>query len=105
MLSMKTKLTIPQCQEILLRAESEQGAKIFGEIAESISELLGDLRFRNMVQVVDERNAALVRLEAENHRLRETVEYVASLQNLFFAECSQAEEIVERCRKALSDHH
>lgn len=39
---MKPKLTIPQCQEILRRAESEQGAKIFGEIAESISGLLDE---------------------------------------------------------------
>lgn len=39
---MKPKLTIPQCQEILRRAQSDQGAKIFGEIAESISELLGE---------------------------------------------------------------
>jgi hypothetical protein len=37
----------------------------------------------------------------ELNRLRETVEWVASQRNLFFAECSQAEEIVARCKAAL----
>lgn len=32
----------------------------------------------------------------------ETIKWIASQQNLFFAECSQAEEIVARCQTLLS---
>lgn len=32
--------------------------------------------------------------------LAETVKWIASQENLFFAECSQAEEIVNRCQQA-----
>jgi len=40
-------------------------------------------------------------LEKKVDELTKCVQYVASLENLFFTECTQAEEIVERCRKAL----
>lgn len=38
-------------------------------------------------------------------KLRETVEYIASQQNLFFAECSQAEAIIAKCKEALSSEY
>ena len=41
-------------------------------------------------------------LIAEIRRLREVWEWVAGQKNLFFAECSQAEEIVTRCKNALA---
>lgn len=41
-------------------------------------------------------------LIAEIRRLRVTLAWIAGQQNLFFAECSQAEEIVARCKEALS---
>lgn len=41
-------------------------------------------------------------LIAEIRRLRGTLSWIAGQQNLFFAECSQAEEIVARCKEALS---
>ena len=41
------------------------------------------------------------RSRVEANRLRGVVEWVASQKDLFFAECSQAEEIVARCREAL----
>lgn len=40
-------------------------------------------------------------LEAENERLRAAVEFVASQKDLFFAECSIAEKIVQTCEEAL----
>jgi hypothetical protein len=40
-------------------------------------------------------------LERENSALRDVVAWIASQQDLFFAECSQAEEIVARCQAAL----
>jgi len=33
--------------------------------------------------------------------LEEVITWIASQQNLFFAECSQAEEIVARCKKVM----
>jgi hypothetical protein len=36
----------------------------------------------------------------ESHH--ETIKWIASQQNLFFAECSQAEEIVTRCQSLLN---
>lgn len=41
-------------------------------------------------------------LITEIRRLRAVLEWIAGQQNLFFAECSQAEEIVARCKEALS---
>lgn len=41
-------------------------------------------------------------LIVEVRRLREVIKWIASQENLFFAECAQAEEIVNRCREALS---
>lgn len=45
---------------------------------------------------------ALASLKAEARTLRDAVEFVAGKSDLFFAECSDAEEIVMRCREALS---
>jgi hypothetical protein len=45
----------------------------------------------------DERDAALLQVRV----LRDAVEFVASKRDLTFAECSDAEEIVMRCREAL----
>lgn len=41
-------------------------------------------------------------LEEENKRLREALRWIAAQENLTFAECSVAEEIVCRARAALS---
>ena len=46
--------------------------------------------------------AALSRHLLGYQKLLETVEWIASQQDLFFAECSQAEEIVERCKESLA---
>ena len=40
-------------------------------------------------------------LRLQNKAYREVLEWIASQSNLFFAECSQAEEIVARCAEAL----
>ena len=45
-----------------------------------------------------ERNAA----QAQVVMLRDVVQWIADQSDLFFAECSQAEEIIVRCRQALS---
>ena len=45
--------------------------------------------------------AALVAREQELEKYRSTVAWIASQQNLFFAECSQAEEIIARCKECL----
>lgn len=37
----------------------------------------------------------------QNSACRDVVEWIASKTNLFFAECSDAEEVVMRCKKAL----
>ena|SRR6185312_299865 len=39
--------------------------------------------------------------EQELEKYRSTVAWIASQQNLFFAECSQAEEIIARCKECL----
>jgi hypothetical protein len=43
----------------------------------------------------------LRKAEAERDRLRITVEWIAGQTDLFFAECSRAEEIVWRCKEVL----
>ena len=40
-------------------------------------------------------------LKARIAELEEVVAWIASQQNLFFAECSQAEEIIVRCKKVM----
>lgn len=46
--------------------------------------------------------AELAAMTKERDRLRGTVEWISNQQNLFFAECSQAEEIIARCRASLT---
>ena len=43
----------------------------------------------------------LSRLQAERDDLHSVVQWIAGQTDLFFAECSQAEEIVWRCKEAL----
>lgn len=45
---------------------------------------------------------ALDSLIQEYVDMRETVAWIAAQTDLFFAECSQAEEIVARCKKVLN---
>jgi len=44
----------------------------------------------------------LAEAREENTTMRETIEWIAGQSDLFFAECSQAEEIVRRCRATLN---
>ena len=44
-------------------------------------------------------------LISEIRRLRQTLTWIAGQQNLFFAECSQAEEIIVRCKEALGSYY
>jgi hypothetical protein len=46
--------------------------------------------------------AKLRRLEASNAQLLEALEFIANRQNLMFAECSDAEEIIEVARAAIA---
>lgn len=38
------------------------------------------------------------------NNMREVLAWIVGQQHLFFAECSQAEEIVSRCKEAISDN-
>lgn len=75
---------IAELQEKLVQAEAERHG-----LAVAFIELVDKLTKEK--EVVDLQNKAY----------REALEFVASQKNLMFAECTQAEEIVARCAKAL----
>jgi len=51
---------------------------------------------------MEESAAELRRLHAVNAQLLEALEFIANRQNLMFAECSDAEEIIEVARAAIA---
>jgi hypothetical protein len=52
---------------------------------------------RRLVRVRNE----LESCRADREKFLALIQWIASQQNLFFAECTQAEEIVSRCHEAL----
>lgn len=52
-------------------------------------------------KVIAQQAESAVRSHPAFIKLLETVQWITSQQNLFFAECLQAEEIVFRCKEAL----
>ena len=53
-------------------------------------------------QDIEQAAAELRRLHAVNAQLLEALEFIANRQNLMFAECSDAEEIIEVARAAIA---
>ncbi len=51
---------------------------------------------------VHDLETVLFRLVGQRDALLETVQWISGQSNLFFAECSQAEEIIVRCQKAIA---
>lgn len=49
------------------------------------------------------READLAKLREERDAFKEVVRWIAGQENLFFAECSQAEEIIARCKEAVGE--
>lgn len=53
-------------------------------------------------KIADNEKAGRIKAEEELKAHRDVIKWIASQQDLFFAECSQAEEIVARCSALLT---
>lgn len=63
--------------------------------------LIWRIRLRTEMEMHNAWRKRAEEAEASLIATRETIQWIAGQQNLFFAECSQAEEIILRCKKAL----
>jgi len=74
-------------------------AKELDEKDAEIKRLKVDIAGRSRITLEEQHKKEVALLQ--NSAYREVLEWIAGQSDLFFAECSQAEEIVARCRKAL----